>query len=167
MLLKRSKKKTVVNRKDRGSLILLWIMIMVCLTAGFNIGARIPWTSTSQIFAYAGYAVLIPGFVLRWAAILQLKKAFTVDVSINEGQTLKTDGLYKKIRHPSYLGLLLILSGLSVAMANIWSVLAIVLPMFLTVSYRINVEERLLTQEFGDSYKTYKKHSWRLIPGIY
>jgi protein-S-isoprenylcysteine O-methyltransferase Ste14 len=167
MILKHSKKKAVINRKDRGSMILLWVMICVCLTVGFNIGGRIAWTTTSQIIAIAGYVIILAGMIIRWMAILQLKKAFTVDVSISVGQELKTDGLYKKVRHPSYLGLLLILTGLSLGMVNIWSVLVIVIPMFFTISYRINVEEKLLSSEFGEEYALYKSHSWRLFPGIY
>jgi protein-S-isoprenylcysteine O-methyltransferase Ste14 len=167
MVTMHSKKKTVVSRKDRGTMILLWIMICLCLTVGFNIAARIPWTETSVIFAIAGYLLILTGFTIRWAAIIQLRKAFTVDVSFSEGQELRSDGLYKRIRHPSYLGLLLILCGLSFGMGNIWSVLVITIPMFFTINYRIIVEERLLSEEFGEAYSQYKSRSWRLIPGIY
>lgn len=167
MLLKRSKKKTKVTRKDRGSLILLWVMICVCLTLGFNIAFRMQRPIKAEVIAYFGYFLILAGIILRWTSIYQLKKAFTVDVAVTEGQALKTDGLYKKIRHPSYLGLLIILTGLSIGMVNIWSVIVIVIPMFLTISYRIKVEEKLLTEEFGDSYESYKSNSWRLIPGIY
>jgi len=162
-----SKKKRVVSRKDRGTMILLWVMICLSLTAGFNIAARLPWSGSSIILALIGYFVILIGFVIRWTAIIQLRKAFTVDVSFSEGQELKSDGLYKNIRHPSYLGLLLILCGLSFGMGNIWSVLVVTIPMFLTINYRIIVEERLLCTEFGESYSQYKSHTWRLIPGLY
>jgi|WetSurMetagenome_2_1015567.scaffolds.fasta_scaffold00332_12 protein-S-isoprenylcysteine O-methyltransferase Ste14 len=167
MITMHSKKKTVVSRKDRGSMILLWVMICLCLTVGFNIAGRSQWTGTSKILAIFGYMMLLAGFTIRWTAILQLRKAFTVDVSFSEGQELKSDGLYKNIRHPSYLGLLLILSGLSLAMGNIWSVLVVTIPMFLTINYRIVVEERLLTTELGEAYSQYKSRTSRLFPGIY
>jgi protein-S-isoprenylcysteine O-methyltransferase Ste14 len=167
MITMHSKKKTGVSRKDRGSMILLWVMICLSLIVGFNIAARIPWTGRSVIFAIIGYVALLIGFIIRWAAIIQLRKAFTVDVSFTEGQELKSDGLYKNIRHPSYLGLLLILCGLSFGMGNIWSVLVVTIPMFLTINYRIIVEERHLSNELGEAYTQYKSHTRRLFPGIY
>ncbi|HNX67071.1 MAG TPA: isoprenylcysteine carboxylmethyltransferase family protein [Bacteroidales bacterium] len=167
MITMHSKKKTVVTRKDRGTMILLWVMICLSLTIGFNIAARMPWTDISVIFAIAGYVVMLIGFIIRWTAIIQLRKAFTVDVSFSEGQELKSDGLYKNIRHPSYLGLLSILFGLSLGMGNIWSVLVVTIPMLFTINYRILVEEKLLMEEFGDAYSQYKSHTRRLIPGIY
>jgi len=167
MITMHSKKKRVLNRKDSGSMILLWVMICLCLTVGFNVAGRRPWTGSSIIFAITGYVVMLIGFIVRWAAIIQLRKAFTVDVSFSEGQELKSDGLYKRIRHPSYLGLLLILFGLSLGMGNIWSVIVVTIPMFLTINYRIIVEERLLCSEFGESYSQYKSRTRRLIPGVY
>ena len=166
-LIKHSRKKTVKNRHDKGSMILLWLMISLCLTAGFFIAGPRRWTHTSGMIAMAGYVVIAAGAIIRWRAILQLSIAFTVDVAVSEGQKLKTDGLYKKVRHPSYLGLLLILTGLSVAMSSPWSVAVVVIPMILTISYRINVEEKLLSDEFGEAYARYRSRSWRLLPGIY
>ena len=44
-----------------------------------------------------------------------LEKEFTVDVSIARNHHLKKDGLYSCVRHPSYLGLVLIVLGISIA----------------------------------------------------
>jgi protein-S-isoprenylcysteine O-methyltransferase Ste14 len=98
---------------------------------------------------------------------MQLKKAFTVDVAINQNHELKTDGLYKTVRHPSYFGLLLILSGLSIGMNSLLSFLVITLPVFLAISYRIYVEEVVLLEEFGAKYEEYRKATKKLIPYIY
>jgi protein-S-isoprenylcysteine O-methyltransferase Ste14 len=65
------------------------------------------------------------------------------------------------------LGLLLILAGLSVAMNNVISFLIISLSIFFAVNYRIYVEEKVLTDEFGDIYKEYKTKTKKLIPGLY
>jgi protein-S-isoprenylcysteine O-methyltransferase Ste14 len=35
------------------------------------------------------------------------------------------------------------------------------------VLHRIGREERLLTEEFPESYREYQKHSWRLLPRVY
>jgi len=100
-------------------------------------------------------------------SIFQLKKAFTVDVAIGTEQKLKTDGMYKIIRHPSYLGLLLIMIGFSISMNSLISVLLVTIPMFLAINFRIIVEEKLLTEGFGDVYNNYKTKTKRLIPWVY
>lgn len=169
MLLKRSKKTSTVKRKDKGSLLILWVSIPVCITAGFyaaNI-SKCVWISSGEIIFYSGLFVFLIGFILRWSAIFQLKKAFTVDVAINQNHILKTDGLYKKIRHPSYSGLFLILAGLSFAMNNIFSFLLITIIIFTAINYRIYIEEKILTEEFGGIYENYKSKTKKLIPGIF
>lgn len=167
MLLKRSKKALVTKRNDKGSLLIMWVNVPISLTAGFYIEGYGVSGFSNDIVYCAGLVIFLFGLVLRWCAIFQLKKAFTVDVAISKDQALKTEGLYKKIRHPSYTGFLLILVGLSIAMCNIISFLFITVLNFITISYRILVEERVLTEEFGDDYIKYKSTTKKIIPGIY
>jgi len=164
MLLKRSKKKITKHRSDKGSLILLWVMITFCLTLGFTFANYRIWSMVNYIFASFGLVLVFIGFIVRWISILKLKNAFTVDVAIGKDQELITDGIYKKIRHPSYLGLLLILVGLSICMNSVISLLVIIIPMIVTVFYRISVEEKVLIEEFGEKYVNYMTRTKKLIP---
>jgi protein-S-isoprenylcysteine O-methyltransferase Ste14 len=52
--------------------------------------------------------LMIVGLALRWTAILTLGKAFSSNVAIQESQTIERSGLYRIVRHPSYLGMLII-----------------------------------------------------------
>ena len=167
LLKKRSKKNTVKMQKDKGSLIILYTIFTISMTAGFLLANFRTRSSLYYIIVSTGLLIYILGLVIRWTSILQLKKAFTVDVAITQNHELKTDGMYKIIRHPSYLGLFLIFSGLSIGMNSLLSLLVITLPVFLAISYRINVEEKLLISEFSESYLRYKSETKRLIPGIY
>lgn len=166
MLVKRSKESDTKQRKDKGSLILLWIMITLCFTFGFIFAKYNHWESINFVFAGIGLLIIIVGFIVRWMTIIQLKKAFTVDVAIGQEHELKTSGMYKWIRHPSYLGLLLIMVGFSLYMNSIISVLVIFIPMLLVIMYRISVEENVLIEEFGDSYVTYKLKTKKIIPWV-
>ena len=167
MLVKRSKKNPESKQGDKGSLLILWVTIPVVLAAGFYSANLKILLLPYSIFMYAGILIFVSGFILRWSAIFQLKKAFTVDVAVNEEHLLKTDGLYKIIRHPSYTGLIMILTGLSIAMSNLVSIVVITLPFFITISYRIKVEEKLLTDRFGDVYEKYKSGTKKIIPYLY
>jgi protein-S-isoprenylcysteine O-methyltransferase Ste14 len=92
---------------------------------------------------------------------------FTVDVSIATTHTLKTSGLYKIVRHPSYLGLMLIITGLGLSDGSILSFIVVVASVFLAMNYRMAVEEQALIAEFGTQYEDYKKRVSRIVPWIY
>jgi protein-S-isoprenylcysteine O-methyltransferase Ste14 len=85
-----------------------------------------------------------------------VKKGFTVDVSISQHHQLKNDGLYKNIRHPSYLGLVMQFLGLSLLFNSWLTLLIITIPVFLALANRIKIEEELLSSAFGEEYENYK-----------
>jgi protein-S-isoprenylcysteine O-methyltransferase Ste14 len=126
MIVKRSKTRTVKRRKDSGSLILLWIIITIGFTGGFFLAK-----STSQFWLGFGFSLIICGLIMRWVSIIQLGKSFTVDVAITVPANLKTDGIFERIRHPGYTGLLLIVVGFSAVMSSFYSFLALAVPVFL------------------------------------
>jgi protein-S-isoprenylcysteine O-methyltransferase Ste14 len=166
VITKHSGRKSTEARNDRGSLILLWVAITIGLTAGFRM-ARGPypaWHVIDYVIATCGIAIAIPGFVIRWASVIQLKRGFTVDVSISKSHELKTDGLYRTVRHPSYFGLLLIMTGEAISMVSLISFVCVVLPVSLAIMYRISLEEKILKDHFGEAYTDYSRRTKRIIP---
>lgn len=166
-VIKRSKQKSVKMKNDKGSLIILWILIILGIVAGFNLADYRKWSSLNYVIYTVGILVYLFGLIIRWISIFQLKKAFTVDVAISHEQDLKTDGLYSIVRHPSYLGNILIVSGLAIGMNSLLSFLVVTLPVFLAISYRIYVEEAILIKEFGEKYEEYRKTTRKILPYIY
>ncbi len=167
VLFKRTKTGIVKARGDKGSLLLLWLIMISCITTGFFKAKYGDWTPINFVLALIGVLVYAIGLIIRWKAILQLKQRFTVDVSINIWHTLETQGLYRHLRHPSYLGLLLIIAGLALAMNSLISFTIVVVPVFSGLIYRIYVEEKLLEREFGEKYLTYKAERKKIIPFIF
>lgn len=163
---KRSKTKTQKTGNDKKSLLFIWLAITFSMTFGFFFSKYEPWDDSDKTIAYIGLFVYFLGIVIRWVSILQLKKEFTVDVSIHTDHQLKTDGFYRYVRHPSYSGLLLICFGLCLAMNSLFSMLAVI-SVVLAVLYRINIEESILSQEFGDNYKDYMEKTSKIIPKLY
>jgi len=167
MIAKRSKKEKTKARKDKKSLILFWIAIPLGISLGFFAANYHVWSSFNKFAAIVGLCIFIFGILFRWISIIRLNKEFTVDVSITENHTLKTDGIYKNIRHPSYLGLFIECFGLSLAMNSFISILVVNIPILLVILYRIKIEENILIEEFGDSYRNYMKVSNKLLPKIF
>jgi protein-S-isoprenylcysteine O-methyltransferase Ste14 len=155
------------ERRDRGSLALLW----VALSAGSMAAVFLRRTGVGRIdggWAYwTGLALIVIGIVIRWTAILTLRRYFTIDVVIQEGHELIDRGIYSVVRHPSYSGAIVSFIGLGMALRNWLSVAALTVIGFAALSYRIGVEERALIEHFGDRYRDYARRTKRLIPGIY
>ena len=100
-------------------------------------------------------------------AVLTLGKFFTVDVTIRDNHRLKKDGLFKYIRHPNYSALLLSFLGMALTFNNWISLFLMVVPITIAFIVRINIEEKVLEQHFGEEYVSYCNETKRLIPFVY
>lgn len=158
------KKSTAKKKNDKYSLLLFWITIPLSISLGFFLANYSEWNQYLQLRAIIGIVFFITGLIIRWVAILQLKKEFTVNLSIQKSHTLKTDGIYKNMRHPSYFGLLLVVFGLALGMNSAWSLLVVVIPIYLALRYRIKVEEAMLFEQFGKDYQEYYKVTSSIFP---
>lgn len=110
---------------------------------------------------------MITGIILRFIVIFSLKTQFTSDVSIQVDHKLKTDGLYKKIRHLSYSGSLMTFLGVGLTLGNWISLLIVFLSVLTVFIYRINLEEKVLLDFFKDDYKNYQQKTKKIIPYLY
>jgi protein-S-isoprenylcysteine O-methyltransferase Ste14 len=99
--------------------------------------------------------------------LLKQRKLFTVTVTIRENHAVKADGIYSVIRHPAYLGSIMSFMGFGISLNNWVSFIVVPLPVLLAMHRRISVEERLLTDHFGDEYREYMKKTKRLVPWVY
>ncbi len=116
-------------------------------------------------YEYLGILVIIAGFYIRSIAKKQLGISFNYSVARLKGR-LVTDGIYRWIRHPAYLGLLLYAIGTPLFfMSKIGSILIVLV--LSAIVYRINVEERFLIKTIGKEYKDYMKKTYRIIPFLY
>src|SRR6266496_4134582 len=124
------------------------------------------WTIDGDTIRWLGVVLFAAGGALRIWPVFVLGQRFSGLAAIQPGHTLVTSGVYRVIRHPSYLGLLINSLGWSLAFRSAVGVLLTVL-LILPLLARIKAEENLLHSQFGDDYNTYRSHTWRLIPGIY
>jgi protein-S-isoprenylcysteine O-methyltransferase Ste14 len=162
----RSSKGTV---RDRGSMLILWIVIASAITACEWIKSTIaaPLFGGAQWLRPASLIVLLAGIAIRWTAIFMLGKSFSANVAIRQDQQLKQDGLYRFVRHPSYTGLLLVLLALGLRSRNWISLLVVTVPTTAALIFRIRIEEEALAEAFGSQYADYCRRTRRLVPGLY
>ena len=124
------------------------------------------WTIDGDIVRWIGVVLYVGGGALRLWPVFVLGGRFSGLVAIQPGHTLVTEGIYRTIRNPSYLGLLVLSLGWALAFRSLAGVLlvALMIPPLLA---RIRSEEALLRSQFGEEYAAYCARTWRLFPGLY
>jgi protein-S-isoprenylcysteine O-methyltransferase Ste14 len=120
-----------------------------------------------DITFYIGTAFILIGIIFRCCAVLTLREYFSYSVVIKSNHHIIKKGLYKYLRHPAYTGFILILIGISLSQKLIVSTLLVAVLTFAIFGYRIYIEEKELLNSFGDEYKIYSEHTWRIIPYIW
>jgi protein-S-isoprenylcysteine O-methyltransferase Ste14 len=115
---------------------------------------------------WLGVLLYTAGGALRLAPVFVLRRRFSGLVAIQPEHRLVTSGLYGIIRHPSYLGLFVLMLGWGLAFRSGVGVVLAVLSLAVLLA-RIQAEERLLSETFGAEYDAYRARTWRLIPYVY
>jgi protein-S-isoprenylcysteine O-methyltransferase Ste14 len=160
--------RNIVNSGDKGSIWILIILIGIGYFLSFNIGAN----KTGRIYHWNTFFVIgavfvVAGLIIRITSIFTLKQHFTYTVTEIENHVLIETGLYKRIRHPGYLGQILIFLGTSISLSNWLSMVFMMIPVLLGYINRIRVEEKFMLKQLGQKYVDYQKRTKKLIPAVY
>ena len=157
------------EREDRANRWVLPAFGVIGLLSGFlpAYTDRIDfWTFGGEGIRWLGAVLFIIGGALRLWPVFVLGKRFSGLVAIQPDHSLVTDGIYRSLRNPSYLGMLVIAVGWALAFRSGVGLLLAGLTVIPLIA-RIHSEEALLRAQFGGEYEAYCARSWRLIPGVY
>lgn len=113
-----------------------------------------------------GYGLVLIGFTLLINARRTLGKSFAFDLSSSHKRALIKNGIYKHIRHPIYLAIILLYGGIPLLFSSLYG-FVIMLGFIPCLLFRIRIEESMLIEEFGDEYREYIKKTKKLIPLVY
>ena len=115
---------------------------------------------------WAGFVVLALGVSLRLGPMLELGRRFVSVVALQPDHTVHTGGFYTWVRHPSYLGILLMDLGFAGVFrsAVALALMPVVIWMF---KRRMDVEESFMVDQFGGEYRDYMVRTRRILPGVY
>jgi protein-S-isoprenylcysteine O-methyltransferase Ste14 len=92
-----------------------------------------------------------------------LGQNLTDTVVVRSGHTLVTTGPYRWVRHPYYLGFLLLVVATFLLTRN-WLIGGVGLAVFALLAVRTPTEERKLVDRFGDEYREYMARAGRFLP---
>jgi len=96
-----------------------------------------------------------------------LGRQWSASLEIRESHQIVRNGVYRRIRHPMYASFWLWALAQALLLSNglaAFSGLVAIAILFFT---RIDFEERMLTEAFGDDYRAYMRETKRIIPGVY
>jgi len=168
MSVRQRRKRKIEKSGDKLSLWVLAIFIAI----GYSLSFGIASTKTGRIYQWdtffiIGTILVIVGLIIRISSILTLKEQFTYTVTKIEDHKLIETGLYKIVRHPGYLGQLIIFLGIAISLSNWMSVIFMITSVSIGYVYRIKIEEKFMIEQLGDKYLEYQNRTKRLIPLIY
>jgi protein-S-isoprenylcysteine O-methyltransferase Ste14 len=148
------------------------VVFRLVVVAGILVGTALSRAEPAAVIpsavgAWIGLGVLWCGIALRLWSVRTLGRYFTSIVQTSSDQPVITDGPYRVIRHPSYTGLLLAITGVGLVIGNWWSLISLTVVMAAGLVFRIRVEERALLRDLGDEYRDYAATHKRLIPFIW
>ncbi|MBC9005720.1 methyltransferase family protein [Micromonospora aurantiaca (nom. illeg.)] len=133
------------------------LLIAAVAVAPARPGWPVPWP-----VRLAGAAVTVAGAVLAAAAAAGLGRGLTASPLPNDAARLRTTGLYRRVRHPVYSGLLLAAAGWIIASGSLpRAIAAVALAALLAAKSRW--EETQLTRRFPD-YPAYAARTPRFMP---
>ncbi len=160
--------KTDKKSTDKNTEIYLWVTIIVSITISvfISLNYTLPILLNGQL-ALIGTIIILIGIIIRFIAIKQLGRFFTVNVTIRDEHKLIRSGFYKYLRHPSYTGSLLSFFGFGLSLNNWLSLVIVFLPILFAFIYRMNIEENVLSEQFGKQYQEYISKTKRIIPFVY
>ena len=153
------------KKRDRLFLIpglIVWTLVLIISFGNL----RAPLFSLTSPMNVAGVMLFLTGLTIRVSAAATLNKSYSPTLEVRDDHRLVKHGLYKYIRHPIYTGLFLGVLAVPVYASSLLGFLIALMSIPLVI-YRMGVEEKMLSEEYGDEYLEYMKATWRLIPYVY
>jgi len=137
---------------------LIWVVTPVLNFADYSLRA-VPFS--------AGTLCLTLGLWLFQRSHADLGTNWSITLEVREKHRLVTRGVYRRVRHPMYLALLLYSAGQALVLPNYVAGLSYGVAMALLVALRVGPEERMMLEEFGKAYEDHMARTKRLVPGIW
>jgi protein-S-isoprenylcysteine O-methyltransferase Ste14 len=142
-----------INPESKPIFVVVFSVMCVLWTSWFILCREDPArASLPDPVRWIGFVIFIAGTILAVGALIQLRGVENID-------HLVTNGLFKKIRHPMYVGFICWVVGWSTFHNAVLS-LAIGILAILSVLWWRHLEERRLEIQFGEFYQRYRLTTW-------
>ena len=141
---------------------------MVAVVAVLVVSAldhRFGWSNVPTPIVIVGNVLVAAGLVMAQLVVIQNSYA-AATITVEADQKVVDTGLYGLVRHPMYVGTLIMMIGTPLALDSYWGLLAIALAVP-ALAARIEDEEKMLRQELAGYDEYTQKVHYRLVPGVW
>lgn len=150
-----------VQKVVTSAISILFIAVLVFSALDHRFG----WSPVPPAISLIGDALVAIGLGIAIFAVSQNSYA-AANIAVEETQTVTTTGLYGIVRHPMYMGAVIMFAGIPLALDSWWG-LAVLVPVVIAFAVRVADEEKLLNQELA-GYREYTgKVHHRLVPYLW
>ena len=157
------------NNKHTDKYSIVFILIASAISVGSSL---IEWAyfsdqSSNLFLTILGILMIIIGLIIRITAINTLGKFFTATARTTNEHLLITSGPFSIMRHPSYAGAILVITGVPVLLNNLITFFSTILLLFFAYDFRIKSEEKVLISTFGEKYLQYSLKVKKIVPHLW
>jgi protein-S-isoprenylcysteine O-methyltransferase Ste14 len=163
----RSRIQPGTERWDRILLLLMLPAMIAEIPLATLDAGRLSWSIVPLSIVILGYVLLGAGAALTtWAQAVNRFFEPGVRLQRERGQHVINSGPYAIVRHPGYVGALMIFAGLALALASWWALIPAAWASAILI-LRTSREDALLRAEL-DGYEDYARRTrFRLVPGLW
>jgi len=160
-------RRTKAKEKEKQQVIIQMLSMLIFL-AGFIIPGldhRFSWSSVPANTSIVADVIILLGYLIIFFVFRQNSYASRI-IEVDEEQQVISTGLYALVRHPMYVGVLIMYIPTPLALGSYWGLIPFAL-LPLSMALRILNEEKVLSENLK-GYKEYcQKTRYRLIPFIW
>ena len=140
------------------------LLMVLILGAGLLFGAN--WSGAPRFAAaLAGVVMIVLGIGLALPRHSRSRRVAQPAARPTDKAVLISDGIYRRLRHPIYAGIMLLGLGWALLTASVVA-LALALLLAVVLDLKARREEAWLTERFA-AYPTYAARTRRFVPGVY
>ncbi len=143
-------------------------MMIMWIVAGLDLRYSYSWSSgiepvaqiTAMLVVIAGYALVV------WATGVNAFFSQVVRIQSEREHTVISSGPYRYVRHPAYVGMILVVSGAPIMLGSWWALIPGMISAILTI-VRTTLEDRTLQAELPGYIAYVQRVRYRLLPGVW
>ena len=144
-------------------------LLMVAEYAIASLDVRWSWSPPLPLVLQGiGLVVAILGydFLLVWAMVSNAFFVATIRIQTDRQHSVASSGPYRYVRHPGYLGILLLHLGVPFMLNSLWAIIPAIMTALVLI-VRTALEDKTLHAELS-GYKEYTERvRYRLLPGVW
>jgi protein-S-isoprenylcysteine O-methyltransferase Ste14 len=142
------------------------LLPVLFVLAGLDAG-RFRWSALPLAAQAGGWAAMaLAGGLVYWAVATNTYLSRLARIQQDRGQTVVTSGPYHYVRHPMYLGIIVLFLGLPLALGSFYALIPGLLIGILFV-VRTAKEDAMLQTELTGYTEYARQVRWRLMPGLF